>query len=230
MKSRLWYPVMWMLFVAGLIGCVGGSHIVHGAKYQHLVLFGGLALSLVGGSYVMREEPLKSLLKTRGAMWFLFLFNLGAACAALLLLHGSQRFEAGAGLGIVSLGAGLGLLKSITAAPAEAGQAPPQQDLFLYRDQGQQYLASHQGARYPFRDQSRQYPTRNQDRQYPTRNQDRQYPTHDQDRQYPTRNQDRQYPTHDQGRQYPTRNQDRQYPTHDQDWQYPTHDQGRQYR
>jgi hypothetical protein len=192
--SRLLSLVMWVLFVAGLIGCLGGSHIVHKAKYQHLVLFGGLALSLVGGSYVTRKEPLKSLLKTRGAMWFLFLFNLGAAGAALLLLHGSTRFEAGAGLGIVSLGAGLGLLKSIKAAPAEAGQAPPQQDLFLYPDQGQQYPFRDQDQRYSFRDQGQQYPFRDQGERYPFRDQGRQYPPRDPCWQYPPRDQGEQYP------------------------------------
>jgi hypothetical protein len=131
-KSRLLSLAMWVLFVAGLIGCVDARHLVHKTKYQHLVTFGGLALSLVGGSYVTRTEPLKSLLKTKAAMWFLFLFNLGAAVAAILLLHGSARIQAAAGLGTVSLGAGVGLLKSVKAAPAGASRAPGQQDRFPY--------------------------------------------------------------------------------------------------
>ena len=76
---------MWVLFVAGLIGCVDSRHFVHATQHQHLIHnLGGIALSLAAGSYVMRREPLKSWLKTRKVMWFLFLFNLAVALVAPL--------------------------------------------------------------------------------------------------------------------------------------------------
>ena len=78
---------------------------MHATQHQHLVTFGGIALSLAAGSYVMRREPLKSWLKTRKVMWFLFLFNLAVALVAPFLLHGSQGIMTAVGMGIVSLGA-----------------------------------------------------------------------------------------------------------------------------
>ena len=136
MKSRLMSPAMWMLFAAGLIGCVGARHLVHGTQHQHLFTFGGIALSLAAGSYVMRREPLKSWLKTRKVMWFLFLFNLAVAVAAPFVVHGSQGIMTAAGMGLVSLGAGTGLLRnrgSRTPARAatrvrEARETVPAQD------------------------------------------------------------------------------------------------------
>jgi hypothetical protein len=108
---------MWVLFVAGLIGCVDSRHLVHGTQPQHLVTFGGIALSLAAGSYVMRREPLKSWVKNRKVLWFLFLFNLAVAAAAPFLLPGSQGILTAVGMGIVSLGAGMGLLKCRASAP-----------------------------------------------------------------------------------------------------------------
>ena len=112
MKRRLISPVMWVLFVAGLIGCVGSGHLVHGTSPQHLVTFGGIALSIAAGSYVARTEPLRSWLRTRPVMWFLFLVNLAIAAAAPFILHGGQGIMAAVGMGMVSLGAGIGLLRS----------------------------------------------------------------------------------------------------------------------
>ena len=112
MKSRLSSLAMWLLFAAGLTGCVGARHLVHGTQHQHLVTFGGIALSLAAGSYVMRREPLKSWLRARPVMWFLFLFNLAVAVTAPFLAHGSQGIMAAIGMGLVSLGAGTGLLRS----------------------------------------------------------------------------------------------------------------------
>ena len=112
MISRLFSSSMWVLFAAGLAGSVGSKHLVHGANHQHLLTFGGIALSIAAGTYVMRQEPLKSWLRTRPVLWFLFLFNLAVAVAAPFLFHGGQGIGTAAGMGLVSLGAGLGLLKS----------------------------------------------------------------------------------------------------------------------
>jgi hypothetical protein len=111
--SKLIAFVMWLLFLAGLIGAIGGKHLVHGnTRMQNVATFGGIGLSLVAGAYVTRREPLKSFLRKRSVIWFLFLFNLTAAIAALLFLHGTQGIMAAGGLGLVSLGAGAGLVTS----------------------------------------------------------------------------------------------------------------------
>nr|QIZ01771.1 hypothetical protein HEP87_27080 [Streptomyces sp. S1D4-11] len=55
---------------------------------------------------------MKSFLSSRPVLWFLFLFNAGVAAAAGFVLDGVQGITAAAGMGLVSLGAGFGLLQS----------------------------------------------------------------------------------------------------------------------
>ena len=54
---------------------------------------------------------MKSLLSSRPALWFLFLFNLLVALVAGLGFHGSQAIATSVGMGVVSLGAGAGLYR-----------------------------------------------------------------------------------------------------------------------
>jgi hypothetical protein len=104
--------MLWTSFIAGLSACVGSSSLYHlHGTHQHLATYGGIALSLVTGSVVMRKEPLKSWLATRPVLWFLFLFNLAVAVVALIAVHGAQGIMAAVGMGVVSLGAGAGLLR-----------------------------------------------------------------------------------------------------------------------
>jgi hypothetical protein len=68
-----------------------------------------------------KESHMKSLLTARPVLWFLFLFNAAVAVAVgvaghHLYLHGhtlagSQQIATAAGMGIVALGAGIGLLR-----------------------------------------------------------------------------------------------------------------------
>ncbi len=68
-----------------------------------------------------KETPMKSLIRSRPVLWFLFLFNatvavaIGAAGHHLHIhgqtLHGTQQITTAAGMGIVALGAGIGLLR-----------------------------------------------------------------------------------------------------------------------
>jgi hypothetical protein len=111
MKSLLSSLLIWLLFLGGLVACVGARFVAHGAQHQHLVTLAGVGLSLVTGSLVMRREPLRSWLRTRPVLWFLFLFNLGVALAVSFLVHGTQGIMAAVGLGAVALGAGIGLLR-----------------------------------------------------------------------------------------------------------------------
>ncbi len=53
---------------------------------------------------------MKSLLSSRQALWFLFLFNLAVAVAAGIGLHGHQRLLTSSAMGVVALGAGASLL------------------------------------------------------------------------------------------------------------------------
>jgi hypothetical protein len=55
---------------------------------------------------------MKALLSSSPALWFLFLFNLAVAAIAPFAIDGTQGLMTSAGMGIVSLGAGTGLLRS----------------------------------------------------------------------------------------------------------------------
>ncbi|MET7487011.1 hypothetical protein [Streptomyces sp. NPDC005538] len=55
---------------------------------------------------------MKPLLASRPVLWFLFLFNLVVAVAAPFVAHGSQAVLTGVGMGVVSLGAGVSLLRT----------------------------------------------------------------------------------------------------------------------
>ncbi|PVE09845.1 hypothetical protein OIE62_37760 [Streptomyces scopuliridis] len=54
---------------------------------------------------------MKSLLSSRPVLWFLFLFNLVVAAAAPFVVDGSQGVVTSVGMGVVSLGAGISLLR-----------------------------------------------------------------------------------------------------------------------
>lgn len=54
---------------------------------------------------------MKSLLSSTPVLWFLFLFNLVVAAAAPFVVDGAQGVMTAVGMGVVSLGAGVGLLR-----------------------------------------------------------------------------------------------------------------------
>ena len=68
-----------------------------------------------------KESLMKSLISARPVLWFLFLFNATVAVAVGVAghhlhvhgqtLHGAQQIATAAGMGIVALGAGIGLLR-----------------------------------------------------------------------------------------------------------------------
>ncbi len=68
-----------------------------------------------------KDNLMKSLIRSRPVLWFLFLFNAAVAVAVGVAGHhlhlhghtlaGSQQIATAAGMGIVALGAGIGLLR-----------------------------------------------------------------------------------------------------------------------
>ncbi|MFF4507902.1 hypothetical protein [Streptomyces sp. NPDC001401] len=55
---------------------------------------------------------MKPLLASRPVLWFLFLFNLVVATVAPFAIDGAQSILTCVGLGVVSLGAGVSLLRT----------------------------------------------------------------------------------------------------------------------
>jgi hypothetical protein len=110
--SLLWSCALWLVFAASVVGAVSGARLLHvdGAQKQ-MVSYGSLVVSLIAGSLVAKREPLKSMLTSRKVQWFLFLFNGVAAVGAYFYVGGAKGIGAAIGLGLVSLGAGFGLLK-----------------------------------------------------------------------------------------------------------------------
>jgi hypothetical protein len=61
---------------------------------------------------------MKSMLSSKPALWFLFLFNLAVAAVAPFVIDGSQGVMTAVGMGVVSLGAGVSLLRGRSANAA----------------------------------------------------------------------------------------------------------------
>ena len=59
------------------------------------------------------------LLSSRPVLWFLFLFNLIVALAAPLIVDGAQGIATSIGMAVVSIGAGIGLLRGRSERTAE---------------------------------------------------------------------------------------------------------------
>ena len=54
---------------------------------------------------------MKNLLSSRPVLWFLFLFNLTVAAVAPFVVDGTQGVMTAVGMGVVSLGAGVSLVR-----------------------------------------------------------------------------------------------------------------------
>jgi hypothetical protein len=59
---------------------------------------------------------MKSLLSSKPALWFLFLFNLAVAAVAPFVVDGAQGVMTAVGMGVVSMGAGVSLLRGRRSA------------------------------------------------------------------------------------------------------------------
>lgn len=59
---------------------------------------------------------MKKIASSTPVLWFLFLFNLAVAVVAPFAIDGAQGVMTAVGMGVVAIGAGLGLLKSRKAS------------------------------------------------------------------------------------------------------------------
>lgn len=111
MNSRISAITLWLGFAAGMAATVASGAVFDGAAKQ-TATYGGIVLSLAAGSTIARRDPIKTFLRKRSTLWFLFVFNLLVALSAAVDLDGVQAITTVVGMGVVSCGAGFGLLKS----------------------------------------------------------------------------------------------------------------------
>ncbi|MBR7833116.1 hypothetical protein KDL01_07565 [Actinospica durhamensis] len=110
MNARISSILQWLGFAAGMAATVGAGSVLDGTGKQ-AATFGGILLSLAAGTALAKRDPIKSFLRRRSTLWFLFVFNLLVAVSAGFALEGAQGITAVVGMGVVSLGAAFGLVK-----------------------------------------------------------------------------------------------------------------------
>ena len=108
--------LLFLVFMAAIATAAGAKYVLHGADEQ-LAFYSGIAVSLVTSTILIKQQKVRDFLASRPTLWFLFLFNAAVAAACYLAMHGVTRIAAAAGMGLVSLGAGVGLLRSPKKAP-----------------------------------------------------------------------------------------------------------------
>ncbi|MGI5455600.1 hypothetical protein ACQEWB_20970 [Streptomyces sp. CA-249302] len=114
MKSFLSWTVLTVLFLAGLSATLAPGPVLGDLEgtQKTAATIGAAVLSLVAGVTLFRREPLKSFLGSPPVLWFLFLFNLAVAAIAPFAIGGAKGIGMAIGMGVVSLGAGAGLLQT----------------------------------------------------------------------------------------------------------------------
>ncbi|MEU6200739.1 hypothetical protein [Streptomyces sp. NPDC047061] len=101
--------LLWSCFVAGLAASSASGTVLDGTQ-KDVATYSGIAVSMLAGSRIAKKPKIKAFLSRRGTLWFLFLFNAGAAAAMYFAIGGVQGIMGAAFMGLVSLGAASGLV------------------------------------------------------------------------------------------------------------------------
>ncbi|SMQ14659.1 hypothetical protein SAMN06272771_0963 [Streptomyces sp. Ag82_O1-12] len=101
--------LLWAFFGAGLAVALGAGAVLDGTP-QDVATITGSAVALVTGTRLARKPGISAFLARPGTLWFLFLFNGGAATAMYVALDGVKGTAAAAAMGLVSLGAAGGIV------------------------------------------------------------------------------------------------------------------------
>ncbi|MGW5098135.1 hypothetical protein ACWEQ1_28405 [Streptomyces nodosus] len=109
LKSFVVDLLLWSLFLTGLAAGVVAGAVLDGTE-KTVTTFAGVALSLVTGLRLAKKPRIKAFLSTRPVLWFLFLFNAGAAVVSGLTADGVKGVAAASAMGLVALGAAHGLV------------------------------------------------------------------------------------------------------------------------
>ncbi|MFC9125592.1 hypothetical protein ACFT4A_01940 [Streptomyces sp. NPDC057099] len=108
-KSFVADLLLWSFFTVGLGAALGAGADLDGTR-KDVVTIAGSALALVTGMRLAKKPRIKGFLSRPGTLWFLFLFNGGAAVAMYFALDGVKAVAAAAAMGLVSLGAAGGIV------------------------------------------------------------------------------------------------------------------------
>ncbi|WP_435281653.1 hypothetical protein [Streptomyces koelreuteriae] len=108
-KSFVADLLLWSLFTVGLGAALGAGAVLDGTQ-KDVATVAGSAVALVTGTRLAKKPRIKGFLSRPGTLWFLFLFNGGAAVAMYVALDGVKAIAAAAAMGLVSLGAAGGIV------------------------------------------------------------------------------------------------------------------------
>jgi hypothetical protein len=108
-KSSVANLLLWSFFTAGLAAALGAGAVLDGTR-KDVATIAGSAVALVTGTRLAKKPKIKGFLSRPGTLWFLFLFNGGAAVAMYFAMDGVKGIAAAAAMGLVSLGAAGGIV------------------------------------------------------------------------------------------------------------------------
>ncbi|MFD3377550.1 MULTISPECIES: hypothetical protein [unclassified Streptomyces] len=110
---------LFFVFMAAIAAAIVSGEVFEGTQKQ-VVTVAGMVVSFVTSTILMRQQRVRDFLGSRPVLWFLFLFNAGAAVGLYFALDGTKGIAAAAAMGLVSVGAGTGLLRSPKKKAAHA--------------------------------------------------------------------------------------------------------------
>ncbi|MER7687162.1 hypothetical protein [Streptomyces sp. NPDC097610] len=103
--------LLFFVFTAGIGASILAGEAFEGAQ-KNLVSAGGMVVALVTSTILMKQQRVRDFVASRPVLWFLFLFNAAVATACYFALDGVKGIAVAAVMGLISLGAGAGVLKS----------------------------------------------------------------------------------------------------------------------
>ncbi|MDT7839416.1 hypothetical protein [Streptomyces justiciae] len=115
--------LLWSLFAGGLAASAGAGVVLDGTR-KDVATVVGTVVALIAGSRIAKKPRIKAFLSRPGTLWFLFLFNGGAAAAMYVTMDGVKGIIGAAMMGLVSLGAAGGLVSGRRKKEEAAGAAP----------------------------------------------------------------------------------------------------------
>ena len=103
--------LLFFVFMAGIAASIAAGEASDGTE-KLLITVSGMVVAFVTSTILIRQQRVRDFLASRPVLWFLFLFNAGVAVGCYFALDGVKGIAVAAVMGLVSVGAGTGLLRS----------------------------------------------------------------------------------------------------------------------